>query len=90
MKMKKQKRKHYWTTAWYKRGDISSEMGLSKEQGDAAERDLKNYLRMDNDTFDLLPIKIAPIIQKQNTIYDLEEEAYVQKWRLEKEGHTYS
>lgn len=62
------KRKRIWAKEWLKDRPKYSHIKLLKELKSLAPDDFKNFLRMDNETYDNLLEIVTPLIIKQNTL----------------------
>nr|CAI5840206.1 unnamed protein product [Callosobruchus analis] len=65
---KKKKRKNIWVKEWLQKRSILSHIQLIKELRNSSENDLKNYLRMNEECFQLLLSSIKPHITKKDTV----------------------
>ena len=67
-KQEKEKRKRPWCREWLKEKDLFSNVKLVKTLQNTEPCDFKNYLRMDDNTFENLLAMVAPLIKRENTI----------------------
>lgn len=73
------KKRRVWCKKWLLQRHIHSHMNLLNELRTTEPLDFKNYLRMDEDSYNKLLHLIRPIITKQNTVM---REAITAKERL--------
>jgi hypothetical protein len=64
---RKRYRKRVWCKSWLFKKDIYSEVNLFKELTTTAKGDYQNYLRIYEETFDLLLSKISTFMRKRYT-----------------------
>lgn len=60
--------KKIWVKKWCEDRNCHGHMPLLKELRENDPEDFKNYLRMDNSTFEYILNLIRPYVQKQNTV----------------------
>lgn len=67
---RKKRPRERWSKDWFlQRSVLSSDCHLLNELKEGGEMaDFSNYLRMDDNIFQILLRKVAPLIEKQNTI----------------------
>ncbi|XP_069587439.1 uncharacterized protein [Ranitomeya imitator] len=64
-RVKRQRR--MWTKQWLQKRNQLSNMGLIRELQDNNPHDFRNYLRMSEDSFNVLLAAVEPYIRRQNT-----------------------
>jgi len=68
LKKKKKRARRLWVRHWVARRNLRSvHHNLLRELRVEGIRSYKNYLRMDEDTFNFIVLKISPLISRQNT-----------------------
>ncbi|XP_067647650.1 putative nuclease HARBI1 [Eurosta solidaginis] len=67
-KKRKQKGKRIWSQLWYKKRNVLGQKKLLRELEFTSQRDFKNYVRMDKETFEVLLSKVAHRINKRDTV----------------------
>lgn len=65
---KQQRTKMIWVKKWCEDRDRHGHMPLLRELRENESENFKNYLRMDNSTFEYILNLIRPYIQKQDTV----------------------
>lgn len=66
--LRKKRVRRKWTKNWLSRRNDFSHMSLLRELRAADPNDFRNYLRMDENTFNLLLNLVGQHLQKQNTV----------------------
>jgi len=64
---KKKRKRNMWSKMWYLKRNISCDYHLLNELRETEVEDYKNYLRMNEDTFNVLLNKVSPYIEKKDT-----------------------
>jgi hypothetical protein len=76
---KKKRKRKMWSKKWYLKRNVSCDADLLNELLETDVENCINYLRMNEQTFNMLLTEVSPYIQKKNTRL---REAISQKRRL--------
>ena len=64
----RKRKRNSWAREWIaKRGEYGAYNGLVREIRDIDSASYRNFLRMNDDSFDLLLQKVSPLIERQDT-----------------------
>jgi len=64
----RKRKRSSWTREWIaKRGEFGAYNGLVREIRDTDSASYRNFLRMNDDSFDILLQKVSPLITRQDT-----------------------